>query len=191
MKDVINDLEKNKILVKGDSPFTSPVFFVEKKSADGQSSPKGRLCYDYRKINDVVESKQYPLSSYNNFFNNAANYKIFSVVDICNAFLSIPLEEEAKKLLAITTPFGVYLPQRTPFGLKSSPSAFCYAISKVIGDLGYVSYYMDDLLIGAKDDTEMVLHLNEVFERLAKFNLKIRISKTKFWMKEVKVLGTI
>jgi hypothetical protein len=50
---------------------------------------------------------------------------------------------------------------------------------------------MDDLLIGASSNEEMVQNLCTVFERLAKFNLKIRISKTKFWETEVKVLGTI
>ena len=191
LKDVIMDLVANKILLPGDSEYTSPCFFVSKKSDDGKKAEKGRLCYDYRKINEYIKPKQFPLTSYSNFFENAAKFRIFCVIDICNAFLSIPLDEESKKFLAISTPFGVFIPQRTPFGLKTSPSAFCYAIAKCIGDLKFLSYYMDDLLIGACSDDEMVENLIIVFERLAKFNLKIRITKTQFWQNEIKVLGTI
>ncbi len=105
--------------------------------------------------------------------------------------MSIPLTERAKKLLAIITPFGTYLPQRTPFGLKTSPSAFCFAISKVLDGLPYVQFYMDDILIGATSYEEMVQNLITVCKRLHKFNLKIRLSKTSFFVKEVKVLGVI
>jgi hypothetical protein len=40
---------------------------------------------------------------------------------------------------------------------------------------------MDDLLIGASDADEMTKHLQIVFKRLAKYNLKVQISKAKFF----------
>jgi hypothetical protein len=106
-------------------------------------------------------------------------------------FLSIPLTERAKIRSAIKTPFGVFLPQRLPFGLKTAPSAFCQAINKIIGDLAFCQIYMDDLLIGASDADEMTKHLQIVFKRLAKYNLKVQISKAKFFEPELKILGVI
>jgi len=50
---------------------------------------------------------------------------------------------------------------------------------------------MDDILVGASNNEEMVDHLIIVMQRLVKFNLKIRLSKTHFFVKEVKVLGVI
>ena len=191
LKDTIQDLLDTGILRPGDSEFTSPVFFVTKKPGEGKTASKGRLCFDYRRINEVIKTKQFPLTSSKDFFNESSKFKIFCVVDICNAFLNIPLTERAKQYLAIITPFGTFIPQRTPFGLKTSPAAFCFAISKVIGHLSYVQYYMDDLLIGAANDQQMAEHLIEVMDRLAKFNLKIRLSKTHFFVKEIKVLGVI
>jgi hypothetical protein len=124
-------------------------------------------------------------------FNEAANFSLFSIIDIRNAFLSIPLTERAKNYTAIITPFGIFRPTRTPFGLKSSPSAFCHAISKVLGDLKFVLAYMDDLLICANNEEEMTERLCIVFDRLAKYNLKIQLSKTKLYEKELKILGMI
>ena len=191
LRENIDEMVKNKVLIPGDSPFTSPVFFVLKKAAEGKTASTGRLCFDYRNLNTHVKMRNFPLANLKNFFNESARFKVFCCIDIQNAFLSIGLTERAKSLLAIITPFGTYLPQRSPFGLKTSPSAFCYALDKVIGDLDFVKFYMDDLLIGADDGLQMVEHLKIVFTRLHKYNLKIRISKTKFFKREVKILGII
>ncbi len=191
LKEAIYDLVDKKVLEPGDSEFLSPCFFVTKKPGAGSTAFKGRLCYDYRKINSYVKAKNYPLTNYKIFFSQMSKFRVFCLLDICNAFLSIPLTPEAKKYLAITTPFGIFLPTRTPFGLKTSPSAFCYALNIALGDLPYSSRYMDDILIGGENNEDMLNNLIEVMKRLAKFNLKIRLSKTTFFTTEAKVLGVI
>ena len=87
LKDTIQDLLDTGILRPGDSEFTSPVFFVTKKPGEGKTASKGRLCFDYRRINEVIKTKQFPLTSSKDFFNESSKFKIFCVVDICNAFL--------------------------------------------------------------------------------------------------------
>ncbi len=156
-----------------------------------KTASKGHLCFDYRRINSYIKAKHFPLANVKNFFDRASRYKTFFVIDIKNAFLNIPLTERAKQYLAIITPFGWFLPQRTPFGLKTSPSAFCYALNLVIGDLEYVQFYMDDLLLGGVDHDDLLKNLKTVLKRLAQYNLKIQLSKTKFYVKEIKVLGVI
>jgi hypothetical protein len=61
----------------------------------------------------------------------------------------------------------------------------------VIGDLEYVQFYMDDLLLGGVDHDDLLKNLKTVLKRLAQYNLKIQLSKTKFYVKEIKVLGVI
>jgi hypothetical protein len=43
LKDDINELCKNGVLSPGDSPYTSPMFYVLKKASDGKTAAKGRL----------------------------------------------------------------------------------------------------------------------------------------------------
>ncbi len=50
---------------------------------------------------------------------------------------------------------------------------------------------MDDLHIGGATERELMDNLMVVMDRLHKFNLKILLSKTKFFVREVKVLGVI
>jgi hypothetical protein len=50
---------------------------------------------------------------------------------------------------------------------------------------------MDDIHIGGATEMELMDNLKIVLDRLYKFNLKIQLSKTKFFTKDVKVLGVI
>jgi hypothetical protein len=138
LKEQINDLVKSGVLKEGDSPYVSPVFFVLKKQNEGASASCGRLVYDYRKLNEIVKPMHYPLTKIDNLFEKFSKYKLFSLIEIKNAFLSVALTERAKQRSAIVTPFGVFLPQRTPFGLKTSPAAFCYVMRIVLKELDFL-----------------------------------------------------
>ncbi len=98
LKDDIKELCANGVLSPGDSPYTSPMFYVLKKASDGKTAAKGRLCFDYRKINAMIKNKNFPLSSSKNFFDGAAKFKYFCILDIKNAFLSIPLTEQNNEI---------------------------------------------------------------------------------------------
>ena len=50
---------------------------------------------------------------------------------------------------------------------------------------------MDDILIGATNEEEMADNLILVFNRLALYNLKIQLTKSKFYKTEVKILGVV
>ena len=147
LKSMINDMVKNGVLEPGDSEFLSPVFFVTKKASDDTTVRKARVVFDYRKINKITKSKNFPLLNTKLFFSEAAKFKKFVIIDIKNAFLSISLTPRAQKLLAIITPFGIFLPKRTPFGHKTSPSAFCFAMYSMLDGMPGVLFYMDDILV--------------------------------------------
>jgi hypothetical protein len=177
LKTTIDELVKNDILEPSDSPFVSPVFFVSKKINRDATAAKGRLVFDYRKLNSLIKPLNHPITNIKDFFNQAGKYKLFSSIDLRNAFLSIKLTKRASDRSAIITPFGVFKPKRSPFGLKTSPSAFCFALSSIIKDLPWAVFYMDDIVIGSENEDEMMERLAIVFERLAKYNLKIQLSK--------------
>ena len=50
---------------------------------------------------------------------------------------------------------------------------------------------MDDILIGATDEDDMCKKLCEIFETLAKYNLRIQLDKVELYKTEVKILGMI
>jgi hypothetical protein len=53
LKDTIEEMVQNKVLIPGDSYFVSPIFFVKKGASGDQTASKGWL-YDDRKLNALI-----------------------------------------------------------------------------------------------------------------------------------------
>jgi hypothetical protein len=56
LKEIIKELCDDEILKPGDSNFVSPVFYVMKKMGEAKTAHKGRLCFDYCRINSYVKA---------------------------------------------------------------------------------------------------------------------------------------
>ena len=182
---------ENEILSPGDSDTVSLVFFVTKKQNKDKTAVSGRLVFDYRRLNEKIKGMNFPLTPIKNFFDQASQYSCFAAIDIRNAFLTVSMTERAKKRCGIITPFGVFIPQRMPFGLKTYPAGFCYVMHLILSGLAFAQYYMDDIIVGGKDEAELTKNLITVFEKLNAGNLKIQLSKVQFFESELKLLGVV
>lgn len=80
---------------------------------------------------------------------------------------------------------------RMRFGLKSAGATFQSLMNSVLmGIQGIRAFvYLDDIVIFASNLRKHNLKLIEIFERLRKFNLKLRPEKCKFLKKEICYLG--
>ena len=76
-----------------------------------------------------------------------------------------------------------------PFGLKNSPSTWMRFVTTVLGDLGFVFAYFDDILIFSDDLEQHLEHLEIIFQRLDKYGLTINNVKSKFCKSDVEFLG--
>lgn len=85
----INELERQGIIEKVNEPssWISPVVVVEKKSEDGVISEKNlRVCIDMRRANEAVQRENHPLPTFEDFLPHIGKGKLFSKLDIKNAF---------------------------------------------------------------------------------------------------------
>ena len=71
------------------------------------SSEEGREvphCGDYKvTVNQVLMVEEYPLPTPEKLFSTLAGGKIFSKLDLSQAYLQLPVEEESKQYLTINT----------------------------------------------------------------------------------------
>ncbi|CAM9730458.1 unnamed protein product, partial [Heterosigma akashiwo] len=81
-----------------------------------------------------------------------------------------------------------------PFGLKDSPYSFMMLMNATLGSAkwAHALSFIDDLVIYSKNDWGLHLqHLQDIFTRLTKANLRLKVSKCKFAAGEIKFLGHI
>ena len=185
----IGTLLRHGLITPSTSEWRSPVVMVKK--ADGSY----RLTCDYRKLNSITETESFPLPRLEDVWDlvGESGATVFSTLDLASGFWQIQLDPETKHKTSFVTRNGQYQWEVLPFGLKNSPATFQAVMNEVLKDLlnTCVIVYVDDILCFSKDIELHKVHLQEIFDRLEKANLKLKHSKCKFAQSEVKFLGHI
>ena len=142
-------------------------------------------------LNQALKEYHYPLPSPEKIFNKFNGSKIFSKIDLSDAYLQIEVEENSSKLLCINTHRGLYKFNRLAFGVKVALAIFQQVMDAVLGDLDFADAYLDDILITSKSVTEHRKHIMCVFDKLQEYGFKVKEAKCDFFLTEIKYLGHI
>ena len=78
---------------------------------------------------------------------------------------------------AITTPFGLFVFVRMPFGLCNATQTFQRFIDKVLHSFSFCYAYIDDVLIASATPTEHLTHLQLVLKCFKEYGLIINPTK--------------
>ena len=155
--------------------------------------PKGngkiRVCWDFKvTINQCVETKCYPLTMVDDIFVQLAGGKVFTKLDLSQAYLQLPVDEDSKGLLVINTPKGLFRYNRLPYGVSVAPAIFQSVMDRVLQGL-LVACYLDDILIAAPTEQEHNLILEKVMNRLQESGIHLRAEKCEIAKEKVEYLG--
>ncbi|PAA63164.1 hypothetical protein BOX15_Mlig027025g2 [Macrostomum lignano] len=183
----INQLIEQGVIEESNSEWASPIVLVRKK--DGSQ----RLCIDYRSVNKVIKPCTFPLPLIEESFDSLAGSKVFSSLDLTSAYWQVGIREQDRDLTAFTCPQGTYRWKVVPFGIKTAPANFAKLMHKVFRPLlmRVSLIYLDDIIIKARDNDEMIVHLALVLWQLKKANLKIKPSKCELFKDRVRFLGFV
>jgi hypothetical protein len=183
----INAMLEADVIERGQSPWSSPVVLVRK--ADGSI----RFCVDYRALNAVTKFDAYPLPRIDETLEALAGAKYFSTLDLISGYWQVGLTERARLKSAFVTRSGLYLWKVMPFGLAGAVSCFERLMESVLQGLQWKTalIYLDDVIVHAKTEQEMISRLDEVFSRLHEAGLKLKPRKCKLFARQTEFLGHV
>lgn len=169
------------------SPAGAPILFVPKK--DGGL----RLCVDYRGLNKVTIKNRHPLPLIGETLDRLNGAKVFTKLDLKDAYHRIRIKEGDEWKTAFRTRYGHFEYMVMPFGLTNAPATFQAYINKALAGLldEFCVVYLDDILIFSNSKEEHQRHVREVLERLRRFRLFANPKKCQFSATEVEFLGFI
>ena len=140
--------ELDKMLEEGvidekESPWAFPVVLIPKKDKTV------RVCVDYRRLNAITVTDTYPLPRVEDCLHAAKATPYMSTLDLKSGYWQVKISEEDKLKTAFTTPHGIFVFNRMPFGLKNAPATFQRIIDKFKRSLPKVLIlaYLDDIII--------------------------------------------
>lgn len=170
-----------------ESPAGAPILLVPKK--DGTL----RICVDYRGLNKVTTKNRHPLPLIGEILDRLSGAKVYSKLDLTNAYHRIPIHPDDVWKTAFRTRYGHFEYKVMPFGLTNAPATFQAWMNKALA--GYLDEfaiaYLDDILIYSNNWEEHRKHLEKVLKRLRQYGLYCNSAKCKFLQTEIDFLGYI
>ena len=183
----LDKLEKEGVLKKvNHSEWGSPIVVVPKQGG------KVRICGDYKvTCNQFLDIDQYPLPKSSDLFATLAGGKIFSKLDLTQAYHQMEVEEESQELLTITTHKGLYRYCRLPFGVASAPAIFQRTMEQILQGIPGVVVFMDDIELTGATEEQHLERLDQVLQRLQDHGLRLQKNKCEFMKDRVEYLGHV
>ncbi|KER24566.1 hypothetical protein T265_07798 [Opisthorchis viverrini] len=167
------------------SKWATPI--VTPLKSDGKTV---RICGDYRlTLNKSLLQRSCATEEPEDVLYRLAGSKIFSKIDLKDAYLQIPLDDATSECTVINTPFGLYRYNFLPFGLNVSPAVFQDVINSITDGLEGVVTYQDDVIVHAVDKVTHDSRLLALFKRFHDLNVAVNSSKCAFSVYKLSCLG--
>lgn len=192
LKQEVEKLLEQDIIVPSESPYCNPVWVVPKKQ-DASGERKWRLVIDFRQLNQKTIEDKYPLPKIEEILDNLGRSQYFSTLDLAQGFHQVEMDPRSVEKTAFSIDNQHLMFKRMPFGLKNAPATFQRVMDNILRPFLYkfCFVYIDDIIVFSKSLEEHAQHLQLVLQKLREVNLKIQLDKTEFLRKEVAFLGHV
>ena len=169
------------------SPFASPILFVKKLNSSL------RFCVDYRRLNSLTRKDRYPLSLISETLSSLFRARVYTKLDIRQAFYRIRMDPDSEDLTTFRTRYGAYKCKVLLKGLTNSSATYQRYLNDILFDYldDFCTAYLDDILIYSEDSFEHSEHVQRVLRRLRDVGLQADIKKSEFRVTHTKFLGFI
>ena len=149
-----------------------------------------RICGDYKvTVNLASAAEFYPLPRVEELFADLSGGVLFTKLDLAEAYLQLPLDDQSKEYLTINTHKGLFQFNRLPFGITSAPAIFQRTMETLLRGLKGVSVFIDDILLTGSTQEEHMQTLARVLERLEEANLRLNKDKCYYMKESIEFLG--
>ena len=166
----------NGFIRPSESLAAAPVMFV--KRPDG----KLRLVIDFRGINAVTVKNRFPLPLIGEMLDRLHEAKIFTKIDLRNAYHQVRMKEGDEWMTAFRYRQGHFESLVCPMGLTNVPACFQRFMNEILRehlDLICVGI-LDDVIIYSQSLAEHVPHVRSILEVLRLHRLYAKIEKCEF-----------
>ena len=167
------------------SPFNFPLLPVKKKNGEY------RWVQDFRKLNAVTIKDSFPIGEVEANLSHLANSKIFSIMDGCSGFYSVPLRDEDKHKTAFSTRSGQYQWTRMSMGMTNAPSTYARLMQLVLAGIppSVTLSFLDDVLVHSRTLEQHFEDLARVLEAHKRAGIKLKPTKCHFFREKLEYLG--
>ena len=152
---------------------------------------KWRMCVDFMDLNRACPKDSYPLLWIDTLVDSTARHELLSFMDAFSGYNQIKMKEKDQKKTSFVTSQGLFCYKVMSFGLKNAGATYQRLMNKMfVHQLGRnVQVYVDDMLVKSMRENDHLNNLQETFNTLRLYNMKLNPSKCVFRVTARKFLG--
>lgn len=148
-----------------------------------------RLCVDMRKANQAIQRLNHPLPIFDDMLPRFRNAKLFTTLDIKQAFHQVELAEDCRDVTTFITNWGLYRYKRLLFGVNCAPELFQNIMESILCECENTVVFIDDIMIFGATEEEHDLAVKHTLSVLNRYGILLNIHKCKFKQSEISFLG--
>ena len=149
------------------------------------------MCVDYTDLNDACPKNSFPLPRIDQIVDASIGHGMLSFLDAFSGYHQIPMYPPDAKKRSFITPHGLFCYNAMPFGLKNVGATYQRLVIKMFRPLlsKTMEVYIDDMLIKSKERPDHANHLQQVFDLLRTYGMKLNPAKCAFGISVGQFLG--
>ena len=115
---------------------------------------------------------------------------MLSFLDALSGYHQIPMHPPVAENTSFITPHGLYCYNMMPFGLKNAGDTYQRLVMKMFRLLfgSTMEVYIDDMLVKSKQRSDHATHLEQAFDLLREYGMKLNPLKCAFGVNDGKFL---
>ena len=146
---------------------------------------------DFTDLNEACTKDSLPLPRIDQIIVASTGHGLLSVLDAFSGYHQIPMHPPDAEKTAFITQHGLYCYNVISFGLKNVEATYQRLVTKMFRPLlgKTIDVYNDDMLVKPKEHPDHAKHLQEDFELLRAYGMKLNPSKCAFGVSAGRFLG--
>ena len=176
LKDYINKNLANEFIVRSKFSIEALILFIKKKNNEL------KLCVNYRELNVISIKNKYFISLIINILNKLKRAKIFTKLDIKEAYNLIKIKFENEWKTTFKTKYENFEYRVLSFELISNFATFQFYIDRILTNYfdKFCICYLNDIFIYSNNVKEHNDHVKTVLTALRKHRLFVKLKKCSF-----------
>ena len=142
-------------------------------------------------LNDACPKDNFLLPCIDQIVDTSVGHGMLSFLDAFFGYHQIHMYPPDVEKTSFSTPHGFYCYNIMPFGLKNAGATYQRLVTKMFRPLlgKTMEVYIDDMLIKSKERSDHTMHLQQVFDFLRTYGMKLNSAKCAFGVSAGRFLG--
>ncbi|XP_022007353.1 uncharacterized protein LOC110906547 [Helianthus annuus] len=152
-----------------------------------------RMRIDFKDLNKAYPKDAYPLPEMDFKVDSLVPFKYKCFLDAYKGYHQIKMSREDVEKTSFHTDIGIFCYTKMPFGLHNAGATYQRLMDKAFEkQIGRnLEVYVDDLVIKSMEEKQVLENIEETFQKLREYNIKLNPKKCSFGVEEGKFLGVV